>query len=103
MRVFLPGGPFMSVRRTVSQVILAGLSAVVALTVVAPAAPRAAAESVLRFTIDPGYDVMDDGLGEYRDFRIDPAGPADANYCVEAAADNLVFIYLNRDLDALEG
>lgn len=93
---------FMSVRRTALQVILAGLAAVVAMTVVAPAAPRAAAESVLAFTIEPGYDVMDDGLGEYRDFRIDPAGPADVNYCVEAAADNLVFIFLNRDLDALE-
>ena len=93
----------MSVRTTALKVILAALAAAVALTIVAPAAPRAAAQSLLAFTIDPGYDVMDDGLGEYRDFRIDPAGPADANYCVEGAADSLVFIFLNRDLDALEG
>jgi hypothetical protein len=66
-------------------------------------APRAAAETVFRFTIDPGFDVMDDGFGEYRDFRIDPAAPGDLDYCVEATASNLVFISLNRDLDALGG
>lgn len=78
-----------------------GLAAAVAVTLAAPAAPRAAAISVLNFTIEDGYDVADDGLGDYRDFRIDPSSPGDLNYCVEAPASN--FLSLNRDLDALGG
>ena len=78
-----------------------GAAAAGAIYLVAPAATRAAAESVLSFTIEGGYDVADDSLGEYRDFRIDPSNPGDLNYCVEAPASN--FISLNRDLDAPGG
>jgi len=69
------------------------------------AAPRGLA-SVLRFEIEDGFDVQNDGLGEYVDFRLlaNPADTLDANYCMEtSAATSLTFLFFNRDEDALGG
>jgi hypothetical protein len=87
----------------VSRPVFSGL-VVLALTVVSPVVKTAQTVWLMTFTIDnlTGAAVSGDGLGIYRDYRLE-SQPGE-NYCVEASPTNtLLFIRLNRKLDGDSG